>query len=621
MPPPAKKARLLYEDSDSESNKETLGEGDLKVNAEYAKRFEHNKKRAELHRLEEKYNDTRRKRPQLSAGSAGEEASSGSETSSESDDDEGALATEALDVEIADTLRAIRSKDPRVYDKDSKFFTQLADEEGRTQDAGDRAEKPLHLRDYHRKNLLTMEEEDKVERPVTTYNEEQDALKRDLLAQVDQASGSSADAIDEPDVDSFLVAKKKSTGKIASRPKPLDVSLADKDPNKFLTDYVTSRSWVPTGDAELLDFDSDDDEEDDRAEKLEAAYNLRFEDPRQKRENLISHARDATAKQSVRREDLKTRKKARAREISKKEQDRQEREDEKARLRSLKIEQAQEKLQQFKEAAGLKHQTLPMEAWTKFLKAGFDGETWDKEMQQHFDDAYYAGDEDRKKPKWDDDIDIVDIDPDFQKSSQPAEPFTLTDSEMSDGEAHDMVPAGQDGMAESPDLPANSGKGKRDVKRERQEHKDNTRKERRRIEDLVDKSLPAELVESGATKKNSGLFRYRATSPSSFGLTAADILMAEDSQLNQYAGLKKLASFRDSSKKARDRKKLGKKARLRQWRREAFGDDQGASDTHFAGAEVANGVTVMNDAQDAVPKADKPKKRRSHKKKHIPIGS
>ena len=51
--------------------------------------------------------------------------------------------------------------------------------------------------------------------------------------------------------------------------------------------------------------------------------------------------------------------------------------------------------------------------------------------------------------------------------------------------------------------------------------------------------------------------------------------MADDTQLNQFAGLKKLAAFRDEEQKARDQRKLGKKARLRQWRKDTFGNEEG----------------------------------------------
>ena len=51
--------------------------------------------------------------------------------------------------------------------------------------------------------------------------------------------------------------------------------------------------------------------------------------------------------------------------------------------------------------------------------------------------------------------------------------------------------------------------------------------------------------------------------------------MAPEASLNEFAGLKKLATFRDVHKKRKDKKHLGKKARLRQWRKETFGNEDG----------------------------------------------
>lgn len=44
---PAKKIKILQDDDDSQSDSD--GEETLNINTEYAKRFEHNKKRTELH--------------------------------------------------------------------------------------------------------------------------------------------------------------------------------------------------------------------------------------------------------------------------------------------------------------------------------------------------------------------------------------------------------------------------------------------------------------------------------------------------------------------------------------------------------------------------------------------
>ena len=86
---------------------------------------------------------------------------------------------------------------------------------------------------------------------------------------------------------------------------------------------------------------------------------------------------------------------------------------------------------------------------------------------------------------------------------------------------------------------------------------------------MVDSSLP--LTNASTSQASTAGFRYRETSPTSLGLSARDILFADDSQLNAYAGLKKLHGWRDEEKKRRDKKKFSKKGRLREWRREAFG--------------------------------------------------
>lgn len=54
-----------------------------------------------------------------------------------------------------------------------------------------------------------------------------------------------------------------------------------------------------------------------------------------------------------------------------------------------------------------------------------------------------------------------------------------------------------------------------------------------------------------------------------------DILAADDADLNAYAGLKKLAPFRDPAKKQKDKKRYAKKKLLKQWRKEVFGDAKG----------------------------------------------
>ena len=401
-----------------------------------------------------------------------------------------------------------------------------------------------------------------------------------------------------------------SQGMHPARAAKLDVSIADKDPETFLSNFMAARAWVPSGGARFQPLESDDDEEDERAEQFEAAYNLRFEDPTGSNEVLKSYARDVVAAKSVRREDTSSRKKQREAQREKQEIEKSERDEERARLRRLKIEEMEAKLQKIKGAAGLRGQTINDEDWSKFLDDGWDDAKWEEEMNRRFGEEYYAeqdvGSDNEsdaesgngaskkkkaKKPKWDDDIDIKDLIPDFEDDLNEPPSFTLSDSDEENENDDD------------PQKP----KSNKDRQQMKLAKKKAARIERKKIEDLVDSRLDLDL---SFKSKDATPFRYREASPTSFGLTALDILMAPDTALNQFAGLKKMASFRDPEKKRKDKKHLGKKARLRQWRKETFGDEDGPQITIGANAtdtvEDDNGVDVVE---------GKRKKKRSRKNK------
>lgn len=542
---------------------------------------------------------------------------SGSSTDSEDEDEDGILASGALDAQVNATLQAIRAKDPRVYDEKSTFYTAIEDE-GEEENGSSRPqkqEKPMFLSDYHRRNLLQgiIDEDTQTNAPMT-YAQQQNELKNSIVKEMHAAAGNGF--VDGSEVDGteddgdFLVRKhprKRDTFNGAVPVKPavvVDVETADEDPEKFLSNFMAARAWVPSAPSQFQPFESDDDEEDQRADAFEAAYNLRFEDPQASNEKLMSHARDAAARYSVRREAPNSRKKARDSDRAKREAEKWEREEDKARLRRLKIEEVEEKLSKIKEAAGLRGKNVKEQDWSKFLDEGWDDERWEEEMQKWFGEDYYADHDENeggakvKKPKWNDDIDIADLVPDFEAEAESGKPsFTLTDDEESTGGAR--LQGSEDGESGDSD-----GRGKimnpKDRKKKRDEQKKEARKERRRIEQLVDEKLNVDHALSSSSKKYAGHFRYRETSPIAFGLTAHDILMASDRQLNQYAGLKKMAAFRDAEKKREDKKRLGKKTRLRQWRKETFGNEQGPQKTlgelivAQAGPQVASGDQAVD---------------------------
>ncbi|KAL2271834.1 hypothetical protein VTJ83DRAFT_1205 [Remersonia thermophila] len=618
--PPKKK--LLFDDSESESDSgsgsgsssdddqedggATLGnEPQLKINEEYARRFEHNKKREELHRLQEKYKNANQ-----------DDLESESSSESETEDDDAVLITEDLDAEISATLQAIRNRDPRIYDKNAVFYKPFDPDAVPTR----KEEKPMTLRDYHRERYMRgdvgADDDDAAAAAAAprTYAQEQEDIKKSIISEINAAAAAAADDDDEDwsDDDAFIKPAKREEAKLdengvhPSRAANItlteeDVANADKNPEEFLAKFMASKAWAPAeGPASKWQaFESDEGEDDahDLADEFEHAYNMRFEDPNKSNEFLKTYSRTLAAARSVRKEELSGRKKQRALEKERKEAEKKEREQERARLRRLKIEEASEKLAKIKQAAGLRGTRLKDDEWLKLLDEAWDNDKWEEEMRKRFGDDYYAepddmsldGDEDEsdeggedgkkkkkkkkiKKPKWDDDIDIKDIVPDFEE--KPA--ITLSD-DNNDGDNDNDAASSSGSDDDEGEPPAKKRKTAKDLKKERIAAKRQARADLAKIEALVDTKLelenPRALQKYGKSADGKlGGFRYRETSPNSFGLTARDILLApSDAALNEFAGLKKLATFRDEEKKRRDKKRLGKKARLRKWRREVFG--------------------------------------------------
>jgi protein KRI1 len=569
---PAKRTKFLSDsESDASDNegvklpkpKKSAMKAEFKINDDFAKRFEHNNKRNDLQRLEERY------------GKGGPDEESDESSTDESEDDDADLVTADLDEEIFATLAAIKNKDPRVYDEKVKFYKEF-DPDNITKE--EKKEKAMTLQDYHRQNLLsgyTGEEEDK-DVP-QTYNQEQDALRRQMVGQMHAMADDDSEDDFKPkakgahDTVPTTKTKKEKAKKLTDE----DIKAADKDPETYLSNFMAAKAWRPTEGSGPNAFDSDDSEDEDRADAFEEAYNMRFEDPALANEKLQSFARDV-GKYSVRREEVKGRKSAREKERERKDAERREREEDRARLRRLKIEEAEEKVKKIKEAAGLRGKDVDISQWQDVIEGDFNDSQWDKEMQRRFGEDYYAvpdgegsdvemADADGKKqkvkkPKWDDDIDIKDLVPEFE--DEEARKYALSSDDEEEGGA--PLNAEDDSDAEEGEGNSKKRKTKKDRAQEKAEAKRASRKERRAIEEMVDATLP--ITHAAPTG-----FRYRETSPTSFGLSARDILFADDTALNQFAGLKKMATWRDPERKAKEAKKLSKKGRLRQWRKDTFG--------------------------------------------------
>ena len=508
-----------------------------------------------------------------------EDSEDGEEDNDDDDeeDEDGVLASGTLDDEVNATLHAIRNRDPRVYNIGTTFYSEI-ELNGTARNLDKLGKSPLYLSRYHRENILTGSGElaNKLSQP--TFTQQQDELKRTIVREIRDITNAPGYSHLENGVNSgvndFLVRKNDvPSNKIQPQTSisALDVEVADKDPEAYLSKFMGAQAWLENPGTKTHLFQSDDDAEDQRAEEFEEAYNLRFENHEGANEKLVSHARDTVARYSVRKEPTKKRKRAREAEQSRKEVAKAERTQTKAKLRKLKIEDVEKKMRRFKDAAGLLGNNFESKDWMSLLADDWDSVKWEYEMSKIFDADYYAethsqpsDDEIRlkkqaKKPKWSDDVEITDLIPNIENEVD-------VDGPPLRGLKHDSE---QHTSTEGSKLHAMPN----------EEEKKETRKQRRKIEQLVEKKLEFDIALDKMEKKGGSRFKYRETSPVTFGLTSQDILLASDSQLNQYAGLKKLATFRDSGRKMRDQKHLGKKGRLRNWRKETFGNQEGPQTT------------------------------------------
>jgi hypothetical protein len=170
------KALDILAGSDSDGGGEDLSK--IHINEEYARRFEHNKRRELLQRHEER----------MKRGLVADSDSDDDEESSEEDED--SMASRRVDRRVFEVIRRIRSGDPRILDKDTKVYSSSEDEEdeGKPKQGKARKEKPLYLKDVNARHLLE-EGPDFVEQPTRSskydriaYDEQQ---KKGLQAFLD----------------------------------------------------------------------------------------------------------------------------------------------------------------------------------------------------------------------------------------------------------------------------------------------------------------------------------------------------------------------------------------------------------------------------------------------------
>ncbi|KAK3234082.1 hypothetical protein CYMTET_55648, partial [Cymbomonas tetramitiformis] len=342
-------------------------EGDFTINEEYAKRFEHNKEREELQRLQSK---------------VGGEVSDVDESSEE--EDEHGFIPQKLENQFASTLQKISKRDPTIYKEETQFYSE-EEEEDETPVKSSKKSKPLYLKDLLAQQLL----EDGAEadydnilptskpHKTKTYAEEQEDLRSAFKNALNDAEYDDDDDDDEGEEDNYggsLLKKRKRTDAELAREAKEDEQIAEErlqkkkeedaskvletyfgkveelgNEERFLRDYLLNKGWLEKEERDTYDnFEEDEDEDEeqlDAQDKFESEYNFRFEEPGS--EKLATFARD----QAVVRKDNSKRKRQRAAKDARKKESKSQLTDELKRLKALKRKELDAKLKMIREVS------------------------------------------------------------------------------------------------------------------------------------------------------------------------------------------------------------------------------------------------------------------------------
>lgn len=208
-------------------------------------------------------------------------------------------------------------------------------------------------------------------------------------------------AKEEEDFEAFLQRQLKKNDRRAGEDLLLHSYLENEKPDekeRFLRDFVLNNGWLnknasdaPRADEYEIEIDTvdpsdaggkgeEEEEFEDKAEKFEAKYNFRFEDP--DGTQIVSHGRNTF--DSMRRPDDR-RKKAREARRLRKQQEKLAKTEEIKRLKNLKKTEIRTRLFAIQEAAGDGVDLSGID-----LEGDFDPEEFNRQMESKFGEEYYA---------------------------------------------------------------------------------------------------------------------------------------------------------------------------------------------------------------------------------------
>lgn len=568
----------LFDDGNDDSNNDDISK--ISIDEEFARRYEHNKKREDLHRLEE-----------LKKKGIIDESSDSEESESE---DEDLITASKKDLEFFEALVKIKKQDPSIKEKDVKLFAdESEDEDEQVSDEEDgenvgkvkkeKKGKAMYLKDVLAKHLIEDgpeeydeegEKDGSVSRTVKSYADEQEEMKRAFLNAVMEEEDEEGDLLkekrndddeddvgDDNDQDGEMLHKK--VNEYFGKDGELDEN------KRFLKDFFLNKMYVDKDKGKnVVDEELDglsDEEEINKQEDYEAEYNFRYQENAGDR--VRGHSRFVEGS---------VRKKTNARQVQRKSKEERmaiaelERQKELKHLKNLKKKEYLEKIQKVKEVAGISDRAAFMLNEDDFEEE-YDPKEHDRKMNEMFNEDYYGTEDANPEFCSDMEEDGVDIGkPDFDKEDEllglPKDWDVLGSDEQLLGAGHTSSKrkVGTDDQEEEEEgeeeVPEERGEGKRKRKRRPSLLEKVALEED--LEGKYEKELEDELYKldyEGTIGDMKTRFSYRKVQPKRFGLSTEEIMMMDDAELNQYVSLKKIAPYREKEWKVPDMKRYQQK--------------------------------------------------------------
>uniref|UniRef100_A0A9J2PXU3 Protein KRI1 homolog n=1 Tax=Ascaris lumbricoides TaxID=6252 RepID=A0A9J2PXU3_ASCLU len=481
------------------------------------------------------------------------------------------------------TLAALKARDPRIYTGES-FFTAEATSseanEAKKCKVKVKSEPPMYLKDYERK--LILERAGIIE--ALANDDDNDDSDDALLKKREKTENEIKKEEDE--YYEWLKGRRKEDIADAEQLKGLrelwnDTNLDDDE--KFLRDYLLNKDYETNDVVEIPTYEDivnveEDDEEMEREKEFERKFNFRFEEPDQ--EFIKQYPR--TVKESLRKVDER-RKERRDAYKARKENEKHAKKEHIKELKAMKRKEIEEKLERLKRMAG--DEELPVKI--DDLEDDFDPAVYDKRIQELFNSNYYEkeADDDAEKPVFSDLSDDSSDESNYDN-------FAIGTTHQETVEAHE----------ESSLNETTTNGHHQDINSEEslyREKKPTARRKKRnsrfaeavlRKKPLFDPSMfflkektfeeyfneyysldYEDIIGGDITTR----FKYRNVAANSFGLTADEILYADDRQLNAWASLKKVTAYRTDAEERYDIQAYEKKAKNIEKKRRILSTDFG----------------------------------------------